>query len=338
MESLVSGIGSLSLQPNPRARYATAAEKAVFRDTLTARIIGPYSVTTKATLTNGDCLYSSVYRAAEAQGFPCVIASVLGGYTGPMPGNIRTKEMEFVQKARFLVSEEITEEVNELYYAMVDNFENNKIIYDEMIGQNTTFVRETLALIKRYIGSASSHAERIENKASFIRDYKNNIINLVGDNIPGGRIYSGELENNAITRIIQLMCGINIITISSELNTQEIQVQPNTIYIENQGGGHYEYFAIGAKLPDRNPTYDEVVARATLVLSKNIINAIVRESNGNLDRTIDKIIEVYGGKPMGLNRVVNTNFSAEYLRLRNGRVPGGGRRTRRRRKTKRRHR
>jgi hypothetical protein len=63
-----------------------------------------------------------------------------------------------------------------------------------MIGPNTTFVRETLALIKKYIGNASSHAEPMKN---FIKDYKDNIINLVGGNIPGGRIYSGELENHA---------------------------------------------------------------------------------------------------------------------------------------------
>jgi hypothetical protein len=334
MASLVSGLGALSLRPqhaNPRARYASDEEKMALRANLTARIVGRYSVITPLTMSNGDCLYSSVYRAALAQNLRCVIDNILVGYNGPMPGNVKaglgssrsTEEIVFVQKARFLVSEEATGEIEQLYYTMVNNFENNKDIYDEMVGTNTTFVEETLALIKRYIGGARSHADRMINTANFIREYKNNVINLdATGNIPDGwRIYSGELENNALTRLIKRMCGINVITISSELNTKEIQVQPDTIYIENQGGGHYEYFEIRAKVPDRDPRPDEVIARAAKIIKKDIINAIIKESKGNLDRIIDKIIEVYGGNPFGLNRQLNTNFSDEYLRLRNGRPP-----------------
>jgi hypothetical protein len=323
-----SGMAGVSLRPqgaNPRARYATDAEQVVLRDTLTARIVGQYSVTTPTTMSQGDCMYSSVYRAADAQGLRCVIDGILLAYTGEMPTNIQAasraakslEEMQFVQAARYLVSEGLTGELNRFYGVMVDSFENDRVNYDEIIGPNTTLVRETVGLIRHYVGDASNSRVHMANREHFIRDYKNNIINLVGGNIPHSRIYSGELEYTALRNIIQELCGINIESKTSELHTQHIQIQPNTIYIENQGGGHYEYFAIGRKLADREPTIDEVVARAAVHIPKSIVNAIVNEFRGNLEGIINKIIEVYGGRPFGLNRELNKNYSAEYLRLRN---------------------
>jgi len=326
---------------NPRATYATEQEKANLRGILTQRIVGSYAVVTQGTMTNGDCLYSSIYRAAFEQGLNCVIESILGSYNGPMPGNIRAgvggsiseEEMRFVQAARYLVSDEIRNDIEDFYDRIVIYFENDKPTYDAIVGPGSTLDGEIIVLIKRYIEGAPNHDMRIANKVSFIRDYKNNTINLVGGNIPSKRIYSGEFENNAIIRLIKMLCNINIISITSELRTREIQFQPDTIYIENQGGRHYEYFQIGEPLPDRDPTLDEVIARSKRYIPIEIINSILSEYRGNLNGIINKIIEVYGGIPRGLNRSVNTNYSNEYKRLRNARVHGG---TRRRRKTKRR--
>jgi hypothetical protein len=294
------------------------------------RLENYFNVDTKSTMTQGDCMYSSVYRAAKAQNLYCVLDSIKS-FEAPIPGNLKNAaraassedEMLFVQKARYNVSKEIIPDVINFYEQMVDSFINNRDVYEYNVGEYSTLVRQTITLIKKYIEKASTNTDRIRNKDLFLNDYVNNIVNLDSSGkIPAGRIYSGELEYTGLQRILLNTCGVNLISISSELNKSELQVQANSIYIENQGGGHYEYFLLGEKLPDRDPTVTEIIRRASRYIPKVLLETIINESGPKITRIVDKIIEVWGGIPRGINKITNKNFSEEYLRIRNRRPPG----------------
>jgi hypothetical protein len=314
--------------PSPAGPSAPRTELDPRINIILAPLTGFFEVTTPVTMNQGDCMYSSIYRAARDQGFNCIIDTVLTHPSVDPPNlvaaatNARTtpEEMRFVQKARNIVADRGVHDFEEFYDIMLDNYNNNKDIYDYMMGANSTFDVKLKKLITTYIVNS-------KNKPAFIADWIRNTLDLdKNGNINPARAYSGEIENNVISRFILELCNITITTVTSELAYKKIAVLPNTIYIENQGGGHYEYFRIGKPLPDVQPTFEEVKKRLLrdYKLSSKMIDLIYGDSGNNIRETVESVLRISDGIPVGKNRLTNQNYGPEYMSLK-ARVESGSR-------------
>jgi hypothetical protein len=298
-------------------------ENTTVADIILAPMAGYYEVTKQRTMGNGDCMYSSIYRAANARReFRCVIDEVLG-HGSPDPPNLvamsrlvaeSEEEMRFVQNARTIVALYGVDRFNNFYDIMLNNYKNNREAYEGIIRGGT--------LDSKLIQIMEQHIVNRPNEDNFVNAYIENTLNLdASGNIPNPRSYSGEIEYDVIEQFIKERCNIDIDVKMSESNTVRIQVKPNTLYIENQGGGHYEYFKIGRPIDQYQPNDNEITLRLVNFFNPKITRDMIMFLLQNNDkvRAINEILRISDTVPKGLGDrrgiITNHNYGDEYVQL-----------------------
>ena len=100
-----------------------------------------------------------------------------------------------------------------------------------------------------------------------------------------------------------------------------IQVKPNTLYIENQGGGHYEYFKIGSLVAPYQPSDNEIRERLETFFKPQITKDMIMFLLQNNDkvRAVNEIISISNTVPKGLGErggiITNHNYGEKYVQL-----------------------
>jgi len=180
------------------------------------------------TLTNGDCLYSSIYGAAKEQNILEIFKD------NDIPVNT---QVSFIKKIREIVSDNSDESLSGFYDELVHKHNTNANSFSAILNSDESIDDFQKTLIYKYVIDNSEI-----NKAHFIRDYK--------VQIKKKGTYSTEIEFNIIKDILSRL-EITLVSKSDELEVKELDYHPNTIYIENQGGNHYVYFSF---LPEKAQT------------------------------------------------------------------------------------
>ena len=180
------------------------------------------------TLTNGDCLYSSVYGAAKEQDILAIFKE------NGIPIDTQTK---FIKKIRETVSDNSDESLSGFYDELVHKHNTNANSFSAILNSDESIDDFQKELIYKYVLDSNEI-----NKAHFIRDYKTQIKKK--------GTYSTEIEYNILKEILSTL-EITLDSKSDELEIKELDYHPNTIYIENQGGNHYVYFSF---LPEKAAT------------------------------------------------------------------------------------
>ncbi len=296
-------------------------ENTTVADIILAPMAGYYNVTKERTMGNGDCMYSSIYRAAKGN-FKCVIDKVLArGLSDPpnlksMVGVVTDseEEMRFVQNARSIVALYGVDSFNNFYEQMLRNYNNNREEYNRIIDGGT--------LDYKVVDIIKEHIVNTQNQDAFVNAYIENTLNLdASGNIPIARSFSGEIEYGIIKQFIKEECKIDIIVYTSERKTLRIQVKPNTLYIENQGGGHYEYFKIGSLVAPYQPSDNEIRERLETFFKPQITKDMIMFLLQNNDkvRAVNEIISISNTVPKGLGErggiITNHNYGEKYVQL-----------------------
>ena len=292
-------------------------ENTTVADIILAPMTGYYEVTKQRTMGNGDCMYSSIYRAAKGK-FQCVIDEVLKHDSDDPPNLVAMagleaqseEEMRFVQNARSIVALYGVNTFKNLYNQMLHNYKYDIKEFDGIINGGTLDYK-----IKNII---YDHIVNKPNKDAFVKAYIENTLNLdANGNIPNARAYSGQIEYEIIEQFIKERCNIDIGLPMSESNTVRIQVKPNTLYIENQGGGHYEYFKIGDAIAPFKPNDDEIITRLRKLFNPQVSSDMMRFLLKEKDKAeaIRKILRISETVPKGKTSLKPENYGTEYLTL-----------------------
>ena len=192
---------------------------------------------TKMTLSNGDCMYSSVFRAAREQN----LLKNIKEYFPDLPIN---NEANFIKDIRNIIANYADETLGSIYNNLKDLEKNNKNVLNLQLRMDGVFSDYQKDLIRKYIINT-------KNKEQFKEEYK--------EKIKTKGVYASEIEYKILEEILFGLCGIRLISIANDMTNRNkkniahyysntdrgiyLNYEPNTIYIQNQGGGHYEYFS-----------------------------------------------------------------------------------------------
>jgi hypothetical protein len=296
-------------------------ENTTLADIILAPMTGYYNVTTPLTMGNGDCMYSSIYRAAKGN-FQCVIDEVLGHGSDDPPNLLKMvnvvaqskEEMQFVQNARSIVALYGIDTFNNFYERMLQNYNNNREAFNAIVRGGT--------LDYKVVDIIKEHIVNTQNQDAFVNAYIANTLNLdASGNIPFPRSYAGELEFETLKQFIKERCNIDIIAFMRESKLSKIKIKPNTLYIENQGGGHYEYFKKGSPVAPYQPSDNEIRERLETFFKPQITKDMIMFLLQNNDkvRAVNEIIRISDTVPKGLGDrggiITNHNYGDEYVQL-----------------------
>ena len=192
---------------------------------------------TKITLSNGDCMYSSVFRAAREQ-------NLLKNIKEYFPDLLINNEANFIKGIRNIIANYADETLDSIYNNLKGLEKNNKNVLNLQLRMDGVFSDYQKDLIRKYIINT-------KNKEQFKKEYK--------EKIKTKGVYASEIEYKILEEILFGLCGITLISVSNDMTNRNknnishyysntdrgiyLKYEPNTIYIQNQGGGHYEYFS-----------------------------------------------------------------------------------------------
>jgi hypothetical protein len=187
----------------------------------------------KPTLTNGDCFFSAIYRAAEEQG----ILPVFQECTGV---TIDRGEKEFIQSLRNYVSLMCEETTGSSYNFL-------RVLYENKIGKNKSST-ETLNGIMRDPQTFDEWHRKIIRDTIF-KDPPNEyeFSRRIADGIKISGRYVGDIEFNT-TKTILANCHIILESKNERMKTLQkkrtVDGRVNdVITVFNCGAAHYEFFS-----------------------------------------------------------------------------------------------
>lgn len=189
----------------------------------------------KPTLTNGDCFFSAIYRAAIEQ-------NLLGPMKECHSDLEISNERDFIQSLRDIVARNSPSHVKNLYNTLRGWYEannsNSKNSLNAIMGDTQGFDRWHKDLINKYVLVDRPNLDKFKS------EFK--------DGLRQKGHYSADVEVG-ITKQIFEICNILIYTHSSEKTTlPRMRDGNNVIHVSNPGAGHYEFYSFntGSKRPN----------------------------------------------------------------------------------------
>ena len=197
-------------------------------------------VTIEGTLTNGDCFFSAIYRAADEQ-------NLLNNLKECHDDLNITNETEFIQSLRNMVSENSESSVRFLYDTLRGYFtaNNNNInsvqTLIDIMGDDQGFDAWHKTLINKYV------LTNPPNLKKFIEKFK--------EGLKQKGHYSADVEINIVKELFE-PCNIRIVSHSlKKFNLLKKEGGNDIIHISNNGGGHFEFYSFNTtKNSNKSPT------------------------------------------------------------------------------------
>lgn len=188
-----------------------------------------YNATVKPTLEQGDCFFSSIYRASKEQG-------LLNKINNCNPDILISNEDEFITSLRYLVATNSTDAIRSLYDFLLmlhtATNKNSKNTLKEQMANPQGFDNWHKELIRKHVLIERPNFNR------FLTEFKNGIQTR--------KRYVCDIEILTTKGILE-NCEINIETHHNKPESGKLYKKRNgidTIHIYNCGRSHFEYFSL----------------------------------------------------------------------------------------------
>jgi hypothetical protein len=182
------------------------------------------NVDVEKTLDDGDCFYSSIYRAAKEQDG---VLERIFLMLDPEIDLGKADEELFIQKFRMKVAEEIAKE-QEISGDMYDN-------YVALTEDPETYTLAIESMPRWFIKEFGKKGEKLGDKNHFYERFIHHVVQK-GD-------WVGDTEATIVSRLL-LPLNIRIEILYHEVNKLPItEGGHNLLWLYNQGEAHYEYFS-----------------------------------------------------------------------------------------------
>jgi hypothetical protein len=167
----------------------------------------------RSTLEQGDCFYSSIYRACSEQ----KLLNKFEDYTDI------SSESSFVISMRQLVADRIKDDVKGLFETAAVMYLNSPDIYDGL-------PEFALELVKKY------SADKSPNIDTYVEKYLNKV--------KQPKTFSGEIEVRSVVDFLEdIGIDLDIRYVNEEREDDPVVKTENKIFIVNEFEGHYEFIS-----------------------------------------------------------------------------------------------
>jgi hypothetical protein len=204
----------------------------------------------RATMTTGDCFYSSIFRAAYEQGLIHKLISCL---------KLKSKTEEgFIQGIRKQLAKRVPSSMEDGKLKkgkLPRNKDTQQDIYDRLLEVYDSSMSIPEEEDEEEDQASVYHAILVTYPQWFKTAFwaklpsREEFEKIVADGVAEMENWAGEIEVNMTKELLQKFCNINLITHSSEIKfatAMDEEGNPN-LHLKNNGEVHWEYYAFQPK-------------------------------------------------------------------------------------------